>query len=182
MEQLLASCCVRIHDLVEEWKTSKTNQKKILPMLQKYYPGRFDNMTLEEVIKMHDTTKLSDMYYMNVGSYSSYTPEKVDRIAEELGVTAQSKILIPTNTVADLKELKENLSEQEYDEVVKGMEGKYTEIEKPLSVGMMNLIELEMLELIKSFKLLEPCKRNQQTVCFNDCSKLLIIQSNLITH
>lgn len=164
MEQLLASCCVRIHDLVEEWKTSKTNQKKILPMLQKYYPGRFDNMTLEEVIKMHDTTKLSDMYYMNVGSYSSYTPEKVDRIAEELGVTAQSKILIPTNTVADLKELKENLSEQEYDEVVKGMEGKYTEIEKPLSVGMMDLIELEMLELIKSFKLLEPCKKNQQTV------------------
>ena len=143
MEQLLSSCAVRIHDLVEEWKTSKTNQKKILPMLQKYYPGRFDNMTIEEVIDKHNNSKMEDMYYFNVGSFSTkFTPQLVDQWANELGVTPQSKILIPTKTVADLKELKESLSDREYEEVVKDMEGKYTEIDKPLSVGPMNLIEL----------------------------------------
>lgn len=143
MEQLLSTCAVRIHDLVDEWKSSKTNQKKIMPMLQRYYPGRFDSMTLEEVIEKHNNSKLEDMYYFNVGSFSTkFTPQLVDQWASELGVTPQSKVLIPTKTVADLKELKGILSEKEYEEAVKDMEGKYTEIDKPLSVGQMHLIEL----------------------------------------
>ncbi len=143
MEQLLSTCCVRIHDIVEERKNSKTEQKTILPLVQKYYPGRFDNMTLEEFIEYHNTHKLEDVYYMNVGSYSTkFTPQLVDQWAQELGVKPQSKILIPTNTVADLEELKANLPEDEFEEIKKSMDGKYTEIDKPLSVGYMSLIEL----------------------------------------
>ena len=80
---------------------------------------------------------------MNVGSYSTkFTPQLVDQWAHELGVTPQSKILIPTNTVADLDELKENLPEDEFEVIKKNMEGKYIEVDKPLSVGYMSLIEL----------------------------------------
>ena len=143
MEQLLSTICVRIHDIVEERKNLKTKRDSILPLVQKYYPGRFDNMTLDEFIEYHNTHKLEDVYYMNVGSYSTkFSPELVDQWAKELGVEPQSKILIPTNTVADLDELKENLPEDEYNEIIKNMEGKYTEIDKPLSVGYMDLIEL----------------------------------------
>ena len=144
MEQLLSTCCVRIHDIVEERKNgSKTERDTILPLVQKYYPGRFDNMTLDEFIEYHNTHKLEDVYYMNVGSYSTkFTPQLVDQWAQELGVTPQSKILIPTNTVADLDELKENLPEDEFEVIKKNMEGKYIEVDKPLSVGYMSLIEL----------------------------------------
>ena len=142
LEQLLSTCAVRIHDLVEEWKNSKADKEKILPLLEKYYPGRFSGKTVDEVIEQHKNSKISDMYYFNVGSYSKITPQLVDQWAEELGVAPQSKILIPTKTVTDLKELKDNLDEKEYNDIVKNMEGKYTEIDRPLNVGYMNLLEL----------------------------------------
>lgn len=153
MEQLLSTCCVRIHDIVEERKNgSKTERDTILPLVQKYYPGRFDNMTLDEFIEYHNTHKLEDVYYMNVGSYSTkFTPQLVDQWAQELGVTPQSKILIPTNTVADLDELKENLPEDEFEVIKKNMEGKYIEVDKPLSVGYMSLIELYHIPRLHSW-------------------------------
>ena len=143
MEQLLSSCAVKIHDLVEERKDNPKQKDSIMNLMKKYYPGRYDSMDVDEFIKYHETHRLEDVYYFNVGSFSTkFTPKLIDEWADELGVTPQSKILIPTKTVSDLKELKESLSEKEYDEVVKGLEGKYTVIDKPLSCGPMNLIEL----------------------------------------
>lgn len=143
MEQLLSSCAVKIHDLVEERKDNPKQKDSIMNLMKKYYPGRYDSMDVDEFIKYHETHRLEDVYYFNVGSFSTkFTPKLIDEWADELGVTPQSKILIPTKTVSDLKELKESLSEREYDEVVKGLEGKYTVIDKPLSCGPMNLIEL----------------------------------------
>ena len=49
---------------------------------------------------------------------------------------------MPSNTIADLDELKANLPQDEYEEVVKNMAGKYTEVDKPLSVGYMTMEEL----------------------------------------
>lgn len=143
MEQLLSKIAYRIHDLVESYKTSKIKQKEILPLLEKYYPGRFNGKTVEEVIEMHNNSKIEDMYYFNVGSYSlKYTPQLLDEWANELGVKPQSRILIPTKTVADLKELKDALGEEEYLKVTKDMEGKYTEIDKPLNCGPLTLLQL----------------------------------------
>lgn len=143
MEQLLSSCAVKIHDLVEERKDNPKQKDSIMNLMKKYYPGRYDSMDVDEFIKYHETHRLEDVYYFNVGSFSTkFTPKLIDEWADELGVIPQSKILIPTKTVSDLKELKESLSEREYDEVVKGLEGKYTVIDKPLSCGPMNLIEL----------------------------------------
>lgn len=143
MESLLSNIAHKIHDNVEEWKDSPTKSKKILPMVQKYYPKRFDSLTLDQFIKEHESKKLEDVYYFNVGSYSTkFTPSLLEEWASELGVSSQSQILMPANTIADLNELKSELEPEEYDEVVKGMEGKYVPVDKPLSVGWMSMMEL----------------------------------------
>ena len=143
MENLLGNIAHRIHDIVDERKNDPKKRDSILPLVQKYYAGRFDSMTLDEFIKHHDTNKLEDVYYFNVGSYSTkFTPELIDEWAKELGVEPQSKILMPSNTIADLDELKANLPQGEYEKVVKDLAGKYTEVDKPLSVGYMTMEEL----------------------------------------
>lgn len=142
MENLLATCAVKIHDLVDEWKEDEKDRKKILPLVQRYYPKRFEGMTLDEFLDFHERNKLEDVYYFNVGSYSKLTPEELDVWAKDLGVTPQSQILLPVNTVSDLEELKSNLPEDEYKEIVKDMEGKYVPADRPLSVGYMTMIEL----------------------------------------
>ena len=142
MESLLGSIAHRIHDIVDERKNDKKKQETIMPLVQKYYPGRFDGMTLEKFLKLHENSKLEDVYYFNVGSYSRLTPKQIDEWAKELGVTPQSKILMPSDTIADLDELKANLSEEEYNTAVKNLTGRYVEVEKPLSVGYMTMEEL----------------------------------------
>jgi DNA-directed RNA polymerase beta subunit len=62
MENSLGLICHRLRDLVEEYKTTKGGKEKIKPLLVKYYPGRFDNMTTDEIIKMHDNTTIENMY------------------------------------------------------------------------------------------------------------------------
>ena len=142
MENLLGNCAMKIHDLVDEWKDDPKKKEKIMPLVQKYYPGRYDDMTLDQFIKLHEKSKVSEVYYFNVGCYSKITPEQLDEWAKDLGVSSQYQILIPSNTVSDLEELKENLPEDEYKEVVKGMEGKYVPVNKPLTVGYMTMLEL----------------------------------------
>lgn len=142
MEYLLGNIIYKIHDKVDEMKDDPKQRDQILPFLEKYYPGRFKGMTTEEFIKKHETSKIEDLYYMNVGSYSKITPEQLEQWAHEVGASSQAKVLVPTNRIADLEELKSNLPEDEYNKVVSDMNGKYTEVEKPLSVGIVNMIEL----------------------------------------
>jgi DNA-directed RNA polymerase beta subunit len=143
METLLGKIAHRIYDIVEERKGDKKKRETIMPLLEKYYPGRYDGMSVDDFLKLHEKKKLSDVYYFNVGSFSTkFTPELLNQWAEELGVEPQSKILMPTEMITDLGELKANLSEEEYEKAVKDMKGKYTEVKKPLTVGYMTLLQL----------------------------------------
>ena len=143
MEFALGNIAHRLHDLVDEYKKTKTGQKKIKPLLEKYYPGRFDSMTTEEIINRHNSSPIEEMYYFNVGCFSTkFTPELVNEWSNELGVESQSKILMPENELTDLDELKENLDPEEYEQVVKNITGKFIEVDKPLMTGYMCLEEL----------------------------------------
>lgn len=143
MELQLGNIAHKLHDLVDNYKKTKTGQKKIKPLLETYYPGRFTSMDVEEIIERHNTSKIEDMYYFNVGCFSTkFTPELVNQWAEDLGVESQSKILMPETELTDLDELKENLEPEEYDKLVSGMSGKFREVDKPLQAGFMTLEEL----------------------------------------
>ena len=80
MECFLGNVAVRIHDLVEQYKKTATGRKKIMPMMKKYYPKRFDDLDVDEFIKIHNNKPMEEVYYFNVGCYSNYTPEKVQQI------------------------------------------------------------------------------------------------------
>lgn len=143
MELQLGNIAHKLHDLVDDYKKTKTGQKKIKPLLEKYYPGRFTSLDVEEIIERHNTSKIEDMYYFNVGCFSTkFTPELVNQWAEELGVESQSKILMPETELTDLDELKDNLEPEEYNKLVSGMTGKFIEVDKPLMAGYMTLEEL----------------------------------------
>lgn len=113
-----------------------------MPLITKYYPGRYDSMDVEEFIKLHDSKPIEEVYYFNVGCYSDFTPAKVQEWMDELGIESQSEILMPTEDVTDLEELKANLSPEEYEKVVKGMKGKFTKVDKKLQCGWITLEEL----------------------------------------
>jgi hypothetical protein len=113
-----------------------------MPLVQKYYPGRYDNIDVDEFIKLHNSKPIEEVYYFNVGSYSSITQEDIEKWEEELGVESQSTILMPESELTDLDELKENLSPEEYKAVLKGMEGKFKPVDKKLQCGYINLLEL----------------------------------------
>lgn len=142
MEFSLGIIAHKLHDMVDQLKKTKTGQKKILPLLSKYYNGRYDNMTTEEFIKLHESKPIEEVYYFNVGCFSDFTPEKIENWMSELGVDTKSNILMPETELTDLDELKENLSESEFNDVVKNMEGKFISVDKPLMVGYMTLERL----------------------------------------
>lgn len=141
METLLTRVAHRIYEIVEEKK--KSDPESIIPFLEKYYPGRYSNMTAKKFIKLHNESKMEDVYYFSVGSFSTkFTPKLIEEWADELNVKAQSRILMPSDMIADLDELKSELPEEEYQKIVKDMEGKYVEVDRPLSVGYMTMMEL----------------------------------------
>lgn len=143
LESGLGNIAHRIHDIVEERKNSPKERETILPLVKKYYPGRFDSMTLDQFIDYHNKNKLEDVYYFNVGSYSTkFTPSLVEQWSDELGVKSQSEILMPADSVADLNELKENLPPDEYEKTLKDLDGKYVPTDKPLMCGYICMEEL----------------------------------------
>ena len=143
LESGLGSIAHKIHDLVDQYKTTAEGKKKIMPMIKKYYPGRYDKMDVDEFIKYHNSHKLEEVYYFNVGSYTTkYSPKLVTEWMDELGVESQSKVLLPQTELVDLDELKANLSEDEYKKAVEKMKGKYTEVDKPLMCGYITMMEL----------------------------------------
>ena len=142
MEQSLGNCIHRIYDLVDTWKLTKTGQKKIMPLIKKYYPGRYDDLSVEEFLALHETKPIEEVYYLNVGCFSDFTPAIVDQWCEELGVESQSQILMPEIELSDLDELRDNLEPKEYEKILEGMKGKFRKVEKPLQCGWMTLEEL----------------------------------------
>ena len=110
--------------MVEDYKKTKTGKNKIMPLINKYYQGRYDNLSVDEFLKLHDTKPIEEVYYFNVGCYSEFTPSKVEEWMTELNVESQSQILMPESSITDLDELKANLTAEEYEKVVKNMTGK----------------------------------------------------------
>ncbi len=142
MEQSLGNCVHRIYDLVDEYKKTKTGQKKIMPLIHKYYPGRYDDMDVTEFIKLHDSKPIEEVYYLEVGCFSDFTPEVVDRWMEELGVESQSEILMPETERSDVGELVKELDPEEFEAIRSSMTGKFRPVEKKLQCGWMLLEEL----------------------------------------
>lgn len=142
LEQELGLIAHKLYDLVEDYKRTKTGQKKILPLLEKYYPGRFSDMDVEQFINHHNTNPIEEVYYFQVGCYSEYTPEKIENMMNELNLESQSTILMPETELTDLGELKDNLSEEEYEKYVKSITGKFIQVEKKLQCGWLTLEEL----------------------------------------
>ena len=142
IEAELGQIANRLRDIVDSYKTTKTGQKKIMPLITKYYPGRYDNLSVEEFLNLHESKPIEDVYYFEVGCYSNFSPEKVDEWMNELGLEAQSEILMPESEVTDLSELEENLSPEEYAKAVKQLEGKFVKVDKKLQCGWLTLEEL----------------------------------------
>lgn len=142
IEQSLGLIAHKIWELVDTYKSTKTGQKKIMPLVKKYYPGRYDSMTVEDFIKLHDSKPIEEVYYFNVGCFSDFTIDKVDAWMNELGVESQSDILMPEDQLADMDELKANLSPEEYEQIVERMKGKFRKVEKKLQCGWLTLEEL----------------------------------------
>lgn len=142
IEQSLGLIAHKIRELVDTYKSTKTGQKKIMPLVRKYYPGRYDSMTVEDFIKLHDSKPIEEVYYFNVGCFSDFTIDKVDAWMNELGVESQSDILMPEDQLADMDELKANLSPEEYEQIVERMKGKFRKVEKKLQCGWLTLEEL----------------------------------------
>jgi hypothetical protein len=142
LEQSLGNIIHKIYDLVEEYKKTAAGKKKIMPLIKKYYPGRYDSLSVDEFIKLHESNPIEEVYYINVGCFSDYTPAKVQAMMDELGVSSQYDILMPEDELADLEELKANLEPDEYEEILRNMKGKMRKVEKPLQCGWMTLEEL----------------------------------------
>jgi hypothetical protein len=142
MEQELGLIAHKLSDLVNEYKNTATGKKKIMPLINKYYPGRYEKMDVEDFISLHNSKPIEEVYYFNVGCYSDYTPERVHNMMEDLGLEAQNKILMPEEEVTDLAELKANLPKDEYVEIAKSIRGKFVPVEKKLQCGWMTMIDL----------------------------------------
>ena len=133
MEIFLSNIAIKLHDNVDEMiKTGKLDE--IMPMINKYYDDKFKDVTVQEFIKMHNEKGL-DIYSFNVGCFSKYTPEIIQKWGDELGVSTQSKVLMPTKELVDLEGLKEVMSEDEYNAYLKSIEGKFEEVKMPLMTG-----------------------------------------------
>lgn len=132
MEIFLSNIAVKLHDNVESMK--KGRQKEIMPMINKYYGNKFKGMKVQEFIKLHNEKGL-DIYSFNVGSFSNYTPKLIQEWGNELGVSTQADVYMPEKELVDLDELKKELPEKEYNELVKSMEGKFQKVDKQLMTG-----------------------------------------------
>lgn len=139
MEMFLANIAIKLHENVESMKNG--HMKDIMPMINKYYGNKFKDMSVQEFIKLHDEKGL-DIYTFNVGSFSKFTPSMVKEWGKELGVGTQADVLMPEKELTDLDELKENLSEEEYEKVVKSMEGKFRKVDGQLMFGNMCMLKL----------------------------------------
>ena len=113
-----------------------------MPLLEKYYPGRYDKMSVEEFINLHNSKPIQDVYYFEVGCFSKFSPEFVDGWMDELGLEAQSDIYMPEKEVTDLNELRENLPPEEYEKAVEQMAGKFVKVDKKLQCGWLTLEQL----------------------------------------
>lgn len=141
-EIALGNIATTIHTNVEALKKTASGRKKAKEMVDKYYEGRYKDMTPDEFIAFHNSQPFEEVYHFNVGCFSDFTPEKIQSWMDELGVTTQYDVMMPESELTDLEELKKVLSPEEYEKTVKEMQGKFIKVEKPLMTGQVYLERL----------------------------------------
>jgi hypothetical protein len=141
MEQNLGLVAHKVQELVEKYQKTDAGKKKIMPLVTKFYP-RYDDMKLEDFLKLHNSKPIEEVYYFYTGSFTNFTQKQVQDWLDDLGIEAQSEILFPSEDVTDLDELKEELSEEEYEAAVKSLKGKYTKCQKKLQCGWLTMMLL----------------------------------------
>ena len=72
-EVALGNCAMKIHDLVDEYKKTATGRKKIMPLLKKCYPGRYDNMDVDEFIELHNNFLSNPLFVLQIHHPHQYT-------------------------------------------------------------------------------------------------------------
>lgn len=132
MEIFLSNIAIKLHENVESMKNGHMDE--IMPMINKYYGAKFSKMSVQDFIKLHNERGM-DIYSFDVGCFSHFTPELIQKWGEELGVSTMADVEMPEKELVDLDELKKELSEDEYNEYVKSIEGKFTKVGKPLMSG-----------------------------------------------
>lgn len=142
MEVGLGNIAMKIHSMVDVYKKTAAGKKKILPLLQKYYGDRYKGMSVDDFIDLHNKSNIEDVYHFNVGCFSTYNPKQIEEWMDELGISTQGNVYLPEQDLVDLKELKDNLPEEEYNKVLEDISGKFRKIDKPLMAGMMTLERL----------------------------------------
>lgn len=113
-----------------------------MPMINKFYGDRYNNMSVEDFIELHNKSKLEDVYGFRVGCFSDLTPATIEGWMSDLGLSTQGKVLMPETDLTDMEELKSVLSSEEYEKAVKKMSGKFIEVDKPLMWGYMTMERL----------------------------------------
>lgn len=61
---------------------------------------------------------------------------------KDLNVSTQSKVLMPKLNLCDLDEIKETMSEEEYNKFIEDNRGKFEEVDKPLMAGSVTMEQL----------------------------------------
>lgn len=142
METAMGNIAIKLHDNVQEMRKTVRGRKQIMPMINKYYENRYENLSVDEFLDLVDKNPIEDVFSFKVGCFSKYSPSIIKEWMNELGVSTQSKVLMPRSELTDLEALKEAMTEDEYNEFVKSIENEYVEVEQPLMSGMMTMEKL----------------------------------------
>ena len=142
METAMGNIAIKLHDNVQEMRKTVRGRKQIMPMINKYYENRYENLSVDEFLDLVDKNPIEDVFSFKVGCFSKYSPSIIKEWMNELGVSTQSKVLMPRSELTDLEALKEAMTDNEYNEFVKSIENEYVEVEQPLMSGMMTMEKL----------------------------------------
>ena len=125
METAMGNIAIKLHDNVQEMRKTVRGRKQIMPMINKYYENRYENLSVDEFLDLVDKNPIEDVFSFKVGCFSKYSPSIIKEWMNELGVSTQSKVLMPRSELTDLEALKEAMTDDEYNEFVKSIENEY---------------------------------------------------------
>ena len=143
METAMGNIAVKLQENVKELRKTVKGRKEIMPMINKYYGNKYKDMSLDDFLDKVDNNPMEEVFSFEVGCFSKYSPKIIKEWMKELGVSTQSKVMMPRTELTDLEALKEEMTEEEYNDFVKSIENEFVEVEQPLMSGMMTMEKLK---------------------------------------
>ena len=144
METAMGNIAVKLQENVKELRKTVKGRKEIMPMINKYYGNKYKDMSLDDFLAKVDNNPMEEVFSFEVGCFSKYSPKIIKEWMKELGVSTQSKVMMPRTELTDLEALKEEMTEEEYNDFVKSIENEFVEVEQPLMSGMMTMEKLSI--------------------------------------